>query len=51
MDFDKEGRKARDGYISEIIFRYKQREEWEILDEVRAIVEAIERRLVMKDST
>jgi len=48
MAFDEEDRKARDGYISEIIARFRKREEWEILDEVRAIVEAIECRLVMK---
>jgi len=49
MDFDQEGRKARNGYISEIISRFRRREEWEILDEVRAIVEAIESRLAKKD--
>ena len=36
---------ARDGYIRHIIERYKNREEWEILDDVRTIVESIESRL------
>jgi len=45
MELDDSGRIARDGYIHEIIGRYKKREEWGILDDVRIIVESIESRL------
>jgi len=45
MELDDSGRVARDGYIHEIIGRYKKREEWEILDDVRVIVESIKSRL------
>lgn len=45
MDLDDEGRIARDGYIREVIERYKRREEWMILDDVRTMVESIETRL------
>jgi len=45
MDLDDEGREARDGYIREVIDRYRSREEWEILDDVRTMVQTIESRL------
>lgn len=45
MELDDKGRIARDGYIHEIIERYKKREEWEVLDDVRTMVESIESRL------
>lgn len=45
MELDDKGRIARDGYIHEIIERYKKREEWEVLDDVRIIVESMESRL------
>jgi hypothetical protein len=45
MELDDKGRQARDGYIHDIIGRYKKREEWEVLDDVRAMVESIESRL------
>jgi hypothetical protein len=45
MELDVSGRIARDGYIHDIIGRYKKREEWEVLDDVRAMVESIESRL------
>ena len=45
MELDDRGRIARDGYIHEIIERYKKTEEWEILNDVRTMVESIESRL------
>jgi hypothetical protein len=45
MELDDQGRQARDGYIHDIIGRYKKREEWEVLDDVGAMVESIESRL------
>ena len=45
MDLDDGGRIARDGYIREVTERYKRREEWVILDDVRTMVESIESRL------
>jgi hypothetical protein len=45
MELDDKGRTARDGYIHEIIGRYQKREEWEILDDVRMMVDSIESRL------
>jgi hypothetical protein len=51
MQLDDKGRIARDGYIHEIIGRYKKREEWEILDDVRIIVESIESRLGLVSTT
>jgi hypothetical protein len=45
MELDDKGRIARDGYIHDIIIRYKKREEWEVLDDVRTMVESIEIRL------
>ena len=50
MELDDSGRIARDGYIHEIIDRYKRREEWEMLDDVRATVESIEGRLGRKST-
>jgi hypothetical protein len=45
MELDDKGRQARDGCIHDIIERYKKREEWEIIDDVRTMVESIESRL------
>jgi hypothetical protein len=45
MELDDKGRQARDGYIHEIIERYRKREEWAISDDVRVMVESIESRL------
>ena len=45
MNLDDEGRIARNGHIREVIERYKRREEWVILDDVRTMVESIESRL------
>jgi hypothetical protein len=45
MELDDKGRIARDGYVHDIIRRYKKREEWEVLDDVRTMVESIESRL------
>jgi hypothetical protein len=45
MILDEAGRKARDGYIRGVIDRYQKKEEWEILKDVRAVVEAIDARL------
>jgi len=45
MELNDGDRIAREGYIHEIIGRYKAREEWEILNDVRTIVESIESRL------
>jgi hypothetical protein len=51
LELDDSGRIARDGYIHGIIRRYKKREEWEILDNVRAMVESIEIRLGPSSTT
>jgi hypothetical protein len=45
MELDDNGRQARDGHIHEVIGRYKMREEWGMLDDVRTTVESIESRL------
>jgi hypothetical protein len=45
MKLDDKGRQARDGYIHDIIGRYKKREEWEVLGDVRIMIESIESRL------
>jgi hypothetical protein len=45
MELDDKRRQARDGYIHDIIGRYKKREEWAVLDDVRAMVESIGSRL------
>jgi len=45
MELKDEDRIARDGYIHQIIERYKTREEWELIGDVRTIVESIESRL------
>jgi hypothetical protein len=45
MELDDKGRQARDGYIHDIIGRYKKREEWEVLGDVRIMIESIESRL------
>jgi len=45
MDLDVQGRIARDGYIRGVMERYKRREEWKILGNVRTMVELIESRL------
>ena len=50
MKQDNEGRKARNGFIHDIIARYKERDEWEILGDIRVIVEDIERTLGEEDT-
>jgi len=45
MDLAEEGRIARDVYIRQVVEQYRSREEWEILDDVRTMVQTIESRL------
>lgn len=45
MALDDEDRRARDESVKEVIGRYKTREEWEILSDVREVVESIESTL------
>ena len=45
MALDEEGKKARNESVRDIIGRYKSRAEWEILTEVREVVESIESTL------
>ena len=36
------GREMRDGYVREVVGRYRERREWEVLREVREIVREVE---------
>jgi hypothetical protein len=45
MLLDDSGRRARDASVREVIRRYKTREEWGILGDVREVVESIEAAL------
>ena len=45
MVLDDEGGRARDESVRDIIGRYKAREEWEILRDVREVVKSIESTL------
>lgn len=45
MALDEGGRRTRDESVKEVIGRYKTREEWEILSDVREVVKSIESTL------